>query len=125
MRTEKARSIALALATGGAILTTGFALSLLLFVYQARAHDAIPTAAQPLGWAYGYECCSALDCSQSAPADVSEIAAGYYIRRTGEIIPYLDYRIKRSRDEYYHRCTHAANLDDPKSICLYVPDRGF
>jgi len=91
----------------------------------AFPHEAIPTAAAPLGWAYGFECCSSLDCRQIAPSAVSEAPQGYTIKQTGEVIPYGDKRLKQSRDEFYHQCTIGGNPDAPHSICLYTPDRGF
>lgn len=101
------------------------AAAILMGSGMARAHEVMNASGQPTGWKYGFECCSALDCSQSSPADVSEVPEGYRINRTGEVVPYSDSRVKRSKDEYFHRCTHQANPDDPRSICLYVPDRGF
>jgi hypothetical protein len=91
----------------------------------AFAHTAQPTAGNPLGWKYGLECCSLIDCSQAAPEDVRETKAGYVIVRTGELIPYGDSRIKFSKDEFFHRCTPQGNLDAKRSICLYIPDRGY
>lgn len=97
----------------------------LLIASGADAHDAPKSVSQPLGWTYGIECCSLRDCAPIEPAEIGESAAGYVINRTGEVIAYNDHRIKRSRDEFYHRCTPAGNMDSPRSICLYVPDRGF
>lgn len=91
----------------------------------AYAHDAPPTPTQPLGWAYGWECCSNQDCAPVAESAIGETSEGYVIQRTGEVIAYNDKRIKRSRDEFYHRCAPAGNMDSPRSLCLYVPDRGF
>ncbi len=91
---------------------------------KAWPHDAQPTAAQPLGWAYGVECCSLMDCSQSAPAAVTETPQGYRIKLTGKLIPYGDKQIKRSRDEFFHHCTRGGKPDG-ETICLYVPDRGL
>jgi len=107
------------------VSAVGFGGSMLVFATEAWPHEAIPTAAQPLGWTYGWECCSGLDCAQAADEAVSTGPTGYRITMTGEVIGYADKRIKRSRDEFYHRCTHGGNLNDPKSICLYVPDRGL
>jgi hypothetical protein len=85
----------------------------------AAAHQA------PAGWSYGVECCSSLDCFQAPPGDVTETPLGYRIRSTGELILYTDSRIKRSRDEFFHRCSPGGDATSKRSICLYVPDRGF
>ena len=94
-------------------------------MFPARAHEAPPSKMQPLGWTYGWECCSATDCKQSAPQDVSVTPQGYRINATGEVIAFTDKRIKPSKDEFYHRCTHGGKQDDPHSICLYVPQGSF
>jgi hypothetical protein len=86
---------------------------------SAFSHDA------PTGWSYGFECCSSIDCRALAPNAVSERGDGYHIIATGEVIPYADRRIKRSRDEFFHQCTPGGRIDADRSICLYVPDRGF
>lgn len=91
----------------------------------AMAHEARTVAGQPLGWTYGWECCSGMDCSVSGDKDISETPEGYLIEITGEVIPYGDKRIKQSRDEFFHRCTPGGVATAPRSICLYVPDRGF
>jgi hypothetical protein len=101
----------------------GFMLGLMLTI--GRAHEATDVAGQPLGWVYGYECCSGVDCSVSGDNAISEMPEGYRVELTGEIIPYGDKRIKRSRDEFFHRCTPGGIATAPRSICLYVPDRGF
>jgi len=95
------------------------------FVTGAQAHEAQDVNGQPLGWLYGYECCSGVDCSVSGDKAISEIPEGYRIEITGEVIPYGDKRIKQSRYEFFHRCTPGGVATAPRSICLYVPDRGF
>jgi len=98
---------------------------LVLTIDRAWSHDAPPSTAQPLGWTYGWECCSATDCKQSKQIDVSITARGYRINHTGEIIAYADPRIHKSLDEFYHRCTHGGDDNDPRSICLYVPQGAY
>ena len=66
-----------------------------------------------------------MDCSQVQQSSIDATSEGYVIRRTGEVIAYGDKRIKRSKDEHYHRCTPGGNEDAKRSICLYVPDLGF
>lgn len=120
-------TIAAALGIVGWIIAVAFlAGSYWLFMAMtAHAHDALPTASQPLGWTYGWDCCSSTDCSQSSSDDISETPAGYVVKRTGEVIGYSDKRLRRSKDEFFHRCAPKGDFDAPKSLCLYVPDRGF
>lgn len=108
-----------------ALAITGIAAVVGLMMTQAQAHEAPPSKTQPLGWTYGWECCSNMDCSQQQQSSISEGPDGYTVKETGEVISYGDKRIKRSKDEFYHRCTHGGDPKDPKSICLYVPDRGL
>jgi len=91
---------------------------------EARAHDALPTASAPLGWSYPFSCCSGYDCRQVPPADVFEGPDGYRIVGTGEVLAYSDSRIKDSPDGEFHWCS-VAGKSDGKTICLFVPPRGF
>ncbi|HET6409115.1 MAG TPA: hypothetical protein VFG14_14600 [Chthoniobacteraceae bacterium] len=93
-------------------------------VAKALAHDAKPTASQPLGWAYDYSCCSLADCREVKDSAVKEDSRGFTIVATGELIPHGDKRLKRSKDEFFHWCS-AGGRPDSKSLCLYVPDRGI
>lgn len=94
----------------------------------AHAHDAIPTAAQPLGWSYPFSCCSRMDCRMvstgSSRVRVFETPEGYRFSTSGEVISYADKRIKDSPDGEYHWCTRAGK-DDSQTICLFVPPKGF
>lgn len=103
----------------------GVGAAILLGVQNAYPHEALPSSTAPLGWSYGWECCHLKDCRRAASGEVVADKDGYRIASTGEIIPYNDKRIKRSRDEFYHRCSPGGNFDSPKSICLYVPDQSF
>lgn len=87
-------------------------------------HTATPTASQPLGWQYGWECCNLMDCREVGENVIQETPQGYVYKVTGEVIPYGDKKIKESKDEFYHLCTHGGK-DDAKIICLYTPNRGF
>lgn len=98
-------------------------LLLLASTGVGRGHDAPASVRQPLGWQYDYSCCSAVDCSQSQQSEISVTPQGYRVNLTGEVIPYTDTRIKRSKDEFYHRCTPGGKADAKRSLCLYVPDR--
>lgn len=97
----------------------------LLLAWPAHAHDAPPSKEQPLGWTYGWECCNLMDCFQEDTSNVEELPEGYRVISTGEVIGYADKRLKKSKDEFFHRCSHGGKKDDPKSICLYVPNKGF
>lgn len=100
-------------------------IAVICLAWPAHAHDALPSKQQPLGWTYGWECCNMMDCFQEVTSNIEELPEGYRVVSTGEIILYQDKRIKRSKDEFFHRCSHGGAKDDPKSICLYVPDKGF
>lgn len=91
----------------------------LLFTVPAFAHEA------PTGWQYGWECCSNRDCWQENAGAIEELVNGYRVVLTGEVIAYGDKRIKMSKDEFFHRCTRAGDPADDRSLCLYVPNRGF
>ncbi|RUW29679.1 hypothetical protein [Mesorhizobium sp. M1E.F.Ca.ET.041.01.1.1] len=81
----------------------------------AAAHQA------PKGWQYDSSCCAGLDCYQAPAADVKETQYGHQLS-TGELIPYTDRRIKRSRDEFFHECKPGGDVNSQHSFCLYVPD---
>lgn len=103
-------------------------LALLALARPAPAHEAAATASQPLGWSYPWACCSGQDCRQAssgAGGEVRETAAGYLIAATGEVVPYRDRRIRLSPDGAFHWCAHKAGIDAGRTICLFVPPRGF
>ena len=110
-----------------AIIAVG---ALMCWMVGARAHEATPTAAQPLGWAYPWACCSGLDCRtvgdslSGAPVKVYETAEGYRFNTSTEVIPYGDKRLRDSPDGEFHWCT-TQGKDDAPTICLFVPPRGF
>jgi hypothetical protein len=91
---------------------------------KACAHEATPTAAQPLGWSYPLSCCSNFDCKRVANGSVKERPEGYEIS-TGEIVGYEDKRIRMSPDGEFHWCAHQSGVDAGRTICLFVPPRGF
>lgn len=74
-----------------------------------------------MGWQYDSSCCSGMDCYQAPAADVKETKYGYQLS-TGELIPYSDRRIRRSRDEFFHECKPGGDANSQHSFCLYVPD---
>ena len=94
-------------------------LALIFVTTPATTHNA------PLGWAYGIECCSFMDCWQEQNGAIHETAAGYEVALTGETIPYNDKRVRLSKDQYFHRCAAAGNPTIRRSICLYVPSKGM
>lgn len=103
---------------------------IVIFAQPARAHDALPTAAQPKGWSYPTSCCSLADCREvgstrsSSKVKVAETQAGYKISTTGEVLAFGDTRIKDSPDGEFHWCSRAG-ADDGETICLFAPPRGF
>ncbi len=96
----------------------------ILVAFPAGAHEALPTAAKPLGWNYPFACCSGYDCRQVSDKAISERPQGYVINNTGEVVAYSDKRVKDSPDGVYHWCS-VAGADDSKTICLFVPPKGF
>lgn len=100
-------------------------LTALMAASPAMAHDAVPTAMQPNGWAYSFACCSTTDCKELPAGEITSAKGGWQVGSTGEIIPYADNRIKRSQDELFHRCSVDGDFSRPESLCLYVPDQGF
>jgi len=99
----------------------GLAIALVWLPFMTKA--AYPHEA-PMGWTYDYSCCSTADCREVKSTAIKEDSRGFTIVATGELIPYGDTRIKRSKDEFFHWCS-VAGLEDSRSLCLYVPDRGF
>jgi len=93
-------------------------ICVLLVDTRAYPHDA------PAGWSYPTYCCSGIDCREVAASSISERPEGYVIKGTGEIVGYTDARIKPSPDGVYHWCS-VAGADDSRTICLFVPPKGF
>lgn len=85
---------------------------------DVRAHDA------PTGWSYPQACCSDFDCREVADAAIGEGADGYTIQATGELLGFGDARLKDSPDGRFHWCS-AAGAPKGRTICLFVPPRGF
>lgn len=91
----------------------------------ASAHEVVNIADQPTGWRYPWACCSNMDCKMVDDKAVQERFEGYLITLTGEVVAYADKRVKNSPDGEYHWCAHQAGLDAGRTICLYVPPKGF
>lgn len=96
----------------------------LISLNLAFSHDAMPTADAPMGWSYPVSCCADNDCREVSSKQIGEEPKGYLIRLTGEFIGYSDDRLKNSPDGIYHWCS-VAGADDSRTICLFVPPRGF
>jgi hypothetical protein len=107
-----------------AVLAFPIALSAIGVSTPTLAHDALPTAAQPHGWAYPVACCSGFDCREVAEADIIEGPRGYVIKTTGEVIPMTDRKVRQSPDGQFHWCSLAGKADG-KTICLFVPPRAY
>lgn len=99
--------------------------ALALLASPAFAHDAVPTAARPLGWSYPFACCANYDCRATHTGEVLERPEGYVIAGTGEVVPMTDRRVKDSPDGQFHWCAHQSGLDAGHTICLFVPPRSY
>lgn len=88
-------------------------------VVPASAHDA------PAGWSYPFACCANYDCQEVSSRAISERPEGYVVQTTGEVVGYRDKRVRNSPDGEFHWCAHKSGLDAGKTICLFVPPRGF
>lgn len=89
-------------------------LGLILYgIQEARGHDF-----------YEYRCCSDRDCRPVAEDAISEGPNGYVVKATGEVIPYNDKRIRQSPDQFFHWCS-VGGKPDSRTLCIYVPNRGF
>jgi len=100
----------------GAICATAFFLW--SYATPSAAHDA------PAGWKYPYACCSGIDCRPVAKKQISERPEGFVIQNTGEVIASSDTRLRNSPDGEYHWCS-VAGEEHSRTICLFVPPRGF
>lgn len=96
-----------------------------LWAGAAWGHEAVASKKMPMGWQYGMECCSVRDCTDVPAGEIVSTPEGWRVNSTGEVIAYNDKRIKRSRDENFHRCAAAGDMTLKRSICIYVPDQGF
>lgn len=99
-----------------------FLIPLLLLASGALAHEA------PKGWSYPLACCANFDCMEVPDGAISEPSDSdpdYVVKATGERLNYDDRRIRPSPDGVFHWCAHKSGLDAGKTICLFVPPRGF
>lgn len=65
------------------------------------------------GWQYGDDCCGRSDCYQMAEPPMAS-SNGWVVGQ--ETIPFDDPRVRRSGDQFFHRCSNSA-----WTRCLYVP----
>ncbi|MDO9415848.1 hypothetical protein [Pararhizobium sp.] len=74
---------------------------------------------------YDMLCCSDKDCTPIADDEVKITKNGWFIRRTGETIPYYpNSRLRHSPDGRFHRCTISGDFSPTgHTLCLYVPDQ--
>lgn len=93
-------------------------MTLALSATAASAHDA------PTGWSYPFICCSMNDCRPVSTGAISERPEGFVINNTGEVVAYTDTRVKNSPDGEFHWCS-VAGEEKTRTICLFVPPRGF
>lgn len=106
----------------------------------AWAHQATPTASQPLGWQYPWSCCSGQDCGEVSDAFIREMKDGYEIsipagghpmvkdKLYRDLVPYGDGKIKDSPDGRFHACISqpcTATVCRQRTICLFVPPRNY
>ena len=99
-------------------IVVGAVMGGLSMVQRAIPHDA------PTGWSYPPYCCSTTDCRAVPSETIGEGRDGYTIKRTGEIVGYLDTRLKDSPDGEYHWCS-VSGADTTSTVCLFVPPRSF
>src|SRR5690349_5383333 len=108
---------------GSIAVGLGIGLLYLGWAFPAFTHDALPTAAQPDGWAYGWDCCSQMDCKRVADSEIEETPQGYLVKASGTLIPYDSKKLRDSKDQFYHLCTRGGKPDG-EVICLYRAPRG-
>jgi hypothetical protein len=93
-------------------IMAGFVLAVAL-AGPVQAHDFYPR-----------ECCSNRDCVPIEIEDVDITEGGFFIKASGETIPYADPRIRQTPPEggaHYHRCAHYGDMKEP-TICLFIPN---
>jgi hypothetical protein len=109
------------------------------FAPLAQAHQAQPSAAQPLGWLYPKSCCSGEDCQRIPQAAVTITATGYHLELTPALhkqltvakafdVPFTSPQVRPSPDGDYHVCISPLFYDTRSVgggnvICLFVPAR--
>ena len=70
---------------------------------------------------YPTECCMDIDCQPVSDSGIVASDLGWYVRESGETIPFSDPRVKTSPDLEFHRCLE--KFWEPRSTtrCLFVP----
>ena len=97
------------------------ALAFILLSNSALSHEWYPES-----------CCSNQDCFSMAHNEIEHTAEGYYIRQTGELIPYN--RARRTPAEgngQFHRCSLQGDRTAPTlgrynnhKHCFWAPEYG-
>lgn len=118
-RMRGSHSLAQAFAVGATVASIAVIGAVIVGATEAYPHDA------PLGWSYPPLCCSSRDCRQAGSGEVRETPDGYLLVTTGEVVPYLNYRVKPSPDGLFHVCQQAGNFDSGRILCLFAPPRGY
>ena len=99
---------ALALLTG-----VGIAAGVLWIASPVCAHDWYPP-----------RCCSGADCRPIRMDDVELRPNGFFVKESGELIPYTDVRIRKTPPEggaHYHRCS-VGGTPMGTTMCIYIPN---
>lgn len=84
-------------------------------VGPARAHDWYPP-----------NCCSGHDCRPIDADGVLLTPGGFFVKESGELIPYDSPKIIKTPPEgggQFHRCSRGGTADGA-TICLYIPNWG-
>ena len=110
-------------------------LLLALVCAPALAHDAKPTAMQPLGWKYDAVCCHGShidgDCQAISDETVTPIPGGYRITlRPGDhrlvtkphVYEIKQEKVRESPDGAYHACLYPT---EDRLQCFYAPPMSF
>lgn len=81
-------------------------LRVVVLVLLAVAAVFLAFGALP-AWAHDWydgACCNQGDCYRTAQGEVQLSENGWFVRSTGEVVPFNDPRIKLSQDPFIHRC---------------------
>jgi hypothetical protein len=75
---------------------------------------------------YDRDCCRGEDkggdCAPVKEGQVIQTNDGYFIRPTGETIPFGSSKIRKSKDRQTHRCTMFRLVPESDTRCIYIPE---
>jgi hypothetical protein len=97
----------------GLLLSLGIAAAVAVATKHARAHEWYPP-----------QCCSGNDCRPIRQDDVELRPDGFFVKESGELIPYGDVRIRKTPPEggaSFHRCSVGGKAEGA-TLCLYIPN---